>query len=414
MLLQKFSVKYNALLVIKFYSLLKRYNIKANCFKGTKEASKLEYIPILPKFFNPNKSQVKILSQNEPGISRLLKFRNKYIEIGTINQHKAMKTKLLIILLLAVSFCDAQNAIKVTKKRPPELDFSSYKQIAVGDIVGSSGVKTERSMDLTDALSSKLFNTNTFEIVDRNALTQILSSQRGTEIKMINEATTSALSKKLNGALLIVGRIQNEKLYKEQKSQDQSIVVNGCRTMYWWSVTGDMTVQLKILDIKTGKMVYNKPVVQNIKMETKQECERKSLGDTEYLLQDAVTGLATEIAKIILPYDEDMTLTFEQPMITMFKNPFKKLKVAIQSFQGNDNATGIQILKSYADDTSLKPNLHPMAVYNYGVGLFIDNQYDLAATQFQTASTLGSLDAPAMTTKTQNERQYSRLMAKVK
>ena len=55
-----------------------------------------------------------------------------------------------------------------------------------------------------------------------------------------------------------------------------------------------------------------------------------------------------------------------------------------------------------------------MATYNYGVGLFIDGQYDLAAEQLNKAKAMNDLLAYEVLQKVETELQYSNRMAKRK
>ena len=266
-------------------------------------------------------------------------------------------------------------------------------------------------MDLADALTSKLFNANAQEIIDRNALESILASQK-TSLTTINEASASALSKKLSSAIMIIGRIQNEKIYKEQKNTKNIIVSNGCSYTYWWELTGDITVQIKVIDIKTGKMLFSNPIVQPIKLETKRECSPTVLGDTEPLLKDATDDLATAIAKLIVPYDEKLIINFEKPILSILKNPFKKLNAAVASFQSQNNDVGLAILKEYADDTKLKPETRAMALFNYGAGLFIAERYELSEEVLKAAAASGSLSAPALLSQIQIEKKHQKELIK--
>jgi len=320
------------------------------------------------------------------------------------------KKRILTILFFVSVFSSAQciaQSMEIVRKRPPQLDLTSYQKIAIGDFVGPTGAKTTRAMDLADAITSRLFNSSSYEIIDRNALYQLLNSQRGSEITTITESTTASLSKMINSAVIILGRIQDEKVNKEQKSVDNSIIVNGCYKSYWYHVTGNITAQIKILDVKTGKMLFTNPVTQNIDFETKRECEPYRLSDdSSDLLKETLNKLADKIAQIAVPYDEKVNIPFENQAITIFKNPFKKLPNAIASFSVNDNDNGLAMLKAYVDDKSLKDNLKEKAIYNYGVGLFLSGQDDPAIEQLKLANTLGSMNATHMMEIVENERTY--------
>lgn len=307
--------------------------------------------------------------------------------------------------MLTAQISNGQVTFSVNRKRPPILNIASYQKIAIGDIVGSTGRTTERSLDLTDALTSKLFNANAQEVIDRNALETLLASQK-TALTTIDEKSVTTLSKKLSSAIIIIGRIQNEKIYTADKSVKNIISSSDCPYGYWWEITGDITVQIKIIDVKTGKLLFSNPITKNISLKTKQECQPHKLGDTEPLLKETTKDLATEISKLIIPYDELVTVTFDKPLLAIFKNPFKKLNAAITSFQNGINDTGLEILKSYADDKSLKKETAVMAAYNYGAGLFIAERYDLAKDQLKIAASMGSVSASSLLAKVEEEIKY--------
>lgn len=90
------------------------------------------------------------------------------------------------------------------------------------------------------------------------------------------------------------------------------------------------------------------------------------------------------------------------------------MPAAISSFQVKNNDVALAILKEYADDTKLKPDVHAMAVYNYGAGLFIAERYDLSEEVLKTAVSLGSLSASALLSQTQIEKKYQKELIKTK
>ena len=280
----------------------------------------------------------------------------------------------------------------LTKNREPQLHVKNYKQIAIGDIVGPNGIENERSLDLRDALTSKFFNSNIYEVVDRNALSQILSSQKKSDVKIIDEKTISALSKQLKSALLITGRMQSEKV--EQKLYTTKNGTCPDNSSNHWLVTGEIAVQLKIIDVNTGKMIFSAPVLVPIKVQSIETCQPKEKFDLKPIVNKAFEALPDEVAKLIIPYAEQINITFEGPAVVLFKNPFKKLNEVVSLFTIGDFDKGITILKNYAEDNSLKNNLKAKAHYNYALGLFCINQYEQAKIELKKAI---ALDASGIT-----------------
>lgn len=278
-----------------------------------------------------------------------------------------------------------------SRNREPQLHVSSYKQVAMGDIVGPIGVETERSLDFRDDLTSKIFNSNTYEVLDRNSLAQILSAQKNSAIKVIDENVVAALGKKLNEALLITGRMQTEKI--DQKLYSSKNGTCAGNTSYYWLVTGEVGVQMKIIDIKTGKMIFSGPVTKKINVQSKQTCEITSKFNTVPIIEEAFDGLSEEVAKLIIPYTEQITVTFIGPAITLFKNPFKKLDQTVAFFNAGDFQKGMEILKAYAADASLKDNLKSKAHFNYAMGFFCIEDYTQAKAELKQAMALNPTEA---------------------
>ncbi len=297
-----------------------------------------------------------------------------------------MKHLLTTLLLITGSYVQAQPSLILTKQRPPELDVTPYTQIAVGDIVGPMGTKTEQSLDLTDALTAKLFNAKTLEVIDRNAMEDILGSQRRKDLEIIDDQTKQALSKKLKGALLITGRLQSQKL--EQKLVYTEQALQGCAKKYYWQVKGDVTVQLRILDVKTGRMIFTNSVSRPVDVSTAQDCNANAIAklDLDQISRNTIRELGDEIAKLVVPYEVKNLLLFKDP--GLFKSPFKDLKTAISYLQLNNADAGITILKNYTESDKVKDKNKDDAWYNYGLGLLYTGQYADSRKALQMSASL--------------------------
>lgn len=286
-----------------------------------------------------------------------------------------MKRCLTLIFLAIGHYCTmAQTSLTLASQRPPELDVSQYRQVAVGDIVGPLGTKTELSLDLTDALSARLFNAQTLEVVEKNILDQILDDQKFRDLQVIDEKTTRELNKKLGNALLITGRLQSDNVEQKLIYQDQSIIVNGCTRKYYYEVKGNVSIQLKIFDLKNGKLIYNDAVIKPVDKKTKEECTVPNKLDVGEITRQATKDLGEEIARLVVPYAVKTTLQFFDP--GLFKSPFKKLKEAVNFLQNRNYDAGLSILKDYTEDKSLKDKHQAPALFNYGLALLYAGKYE--------------------------------------
>lgn len=299
------------------------------------------------------------------------------------------KMRLVALLALLPFYLLAQDpSIILTTQRPPELDVSSYRQVAVGQITGPYGEPTELSMDLMDALSTRLFAAKTLEVVDKEALDKILGEQRSKDLQVIDEATTRMLNRKLGNAILITGRMKSSPLEQKLIYSNQSVAVNGCATKYYYHVKGNVSVQLKIFDLRQGKLIYNEPVTIEVERQTKEDCVVPNKLDIPAITRQATKELGEEVAKMVVPYEVKTTLQFSSP--GLFKPVFKRLREAIGLMQVNSNQSAIDILKEYTTSKEIKAKFTPAAYYNYSLALIYAGRYDEAKGALEKTMTGGN------------------------
>lgn len=294
----------------------------------------------------------------------------------------------LIVQLYLPAISWSQNySYVLSKSRPAQLHIEQYKQIAVGDIVGPAGAKTEKSMDFTDALTAKLFNSNKYEVVDRNALADLVKQG---ENGIIDEKTITALKKQLKSAMLITGRVQSSKI--DQKMYSKTDILCPGNTTYYWQVTGEEVVQLKLMDVNTGKMFYSGPVTVPIQVRSVNDCAIKNKFDVVPIQAEAFEKLTDEVVKLLIPFNEQIRINFKNPVMVMGKNPFKDLRQVVSFFEIGDFEKGNSVLKRIAEESSLKKNQQAMAHYNYALGLYCTGRYEEAKAELKKAIELNTSD----------------------
>ena len=297
-----------------------------------------------------------------------------------------MKPLFLFFYLLAILQAGAQTSLILKQARPPELEVSQYNQVAVGDIVGPLGAKTEQSLDFTDALTAKLFNAKTLEVIDNNALENIFGKQKYGSLEVLDAQAKAILNKKLREALLITGRIQSRQLEQTLIYQDQPIVVNGCNRKYYYQIKGEVSIQLKILDIKSGKLLFSDAVSKPVDKQTNTSCQVPEKLNLEQVSRLAMRDLGDEVARMIVPFEVSTTLFFSDP--GLIKSPFKRLKEAITYLQSSDKASGLEILKAYTESKDIKEKNKDEAWLNYGMALVYTHDYETARSALQKAASL--------------------------
>jgi hypothetical protein len=298
-------------------------------------------------------------------------------------------------ILILLSPCINAQTYVFSKNREAQLHLQDFKQLAMGDIVGPVGIKTEKSLDLADAITSKLFNSGVFEVIDRNNLSQLLASQKRGDLAVIDEKTVSYLSKELNSALLVSGRLQSDKI--EQKLVTSRNGTCPGNVSYQWVATGEVAVQIKVLNVKTGKTVFTGPITVPINQRSTETCQETKKFDEAEMSRKAFDRLADEVVKLFIPWNEQINIVFKGPAVILFKNPFKNLNQVVSFFEIGDFKKGLEMLKAYAEDASLKKNLKPMAHYNYALGFFCNSDYENAKKELKAAMALDPYDTDCTT-----------------
>lgn len=293
------------------------------------------------------------------------------------------------VAMLCATYGAHSQSLAYNKVAQPIVDASSYTHIAIGDIVGPTGTRTQNSMNLSDELTTSLMGKGSHEILDRNVLTQLRRS--GTQdAAVIDESIVSSIGEQYQSAVLILGRIQSEKMHQELKKAPQSIVINGCHTEYYYETSGDFTVQLRVVDAKTAKLIHAEAVTIPMVYQSERSCEMKGKMDVDVLMNKTIASMRDKIINTLLPYEVNQTLYFLKPLLA---NPFKDLNTVVVNFETGNTQKGLDALKNHTTSSSTKEKHRYIAYYNYAIGLLADHQYQAALDNFVKAYELNPQDA---------------------
>lgn len=284
------------------------------------------------------------------------------------------------LLLTATSALAQDFALNFTRTRPPAFDATKYKQVGTGDIVGPLGGATQSSLNVTDDLAVDLvkLQTPTCEVLDHNALNRLYGTKSSTT-PIINETTMASLAKKTQSAILLVGRIQNETVNQELKTASGA---QDCPTQYWYESFGDFTLQVKVFDIRTAKLLHAEVIKVPMTAKTERKCQKGGPLEETQLQRKAAEAAALQIAHMLFPYEEALRIELWHPLLG---NPFKNTRNAAALFNSGDHVGSLDILQGYTTDAAIKEKSRPWAFYNYGAGLYADGQFSLAKEQFLKA-----------------------------
>ena len=288
------------------------------------------------------------------------------------------------MLLLATSASAQDYVLRFTRTRYPVFDAGKYKQVGIGDIVGPNGTPTQSSLNLTDDLTVDLVKqqTPTCEILDHTALNHLYGSKSSTTT-IINETTMASLAKKTQSAILLVGRIQSDKVSQTLKTSSSGI--QNCPTNYWYESFGDFTLQVKVFDVRTAKMLHAEVIKIPMTHKTEKTCKEEGKLEETQIQRKAAEEAAAQVARLLFPYEEALQVELWHPLLG---SPFKNSRNASALFNSGDHKGALDILLGYTTDPAIKEKMRPMAFSNYGACLYADGQFALAKEQFLKAYAL--------------------------
>jgi hypothetical protein len=310
-----------------------------------------------------------------------------------------------LVVFLGSAFVGVQaQTLSYTKTAKPVVDASGYTHIAVGDIVGPTGVRSQHSMNLSDELTTNLMKKGSHEILDRTVLMQLKRSG-SQDAAIVDEGIAASIGEQYQSAVLILGRIQSEKINQVLQKVPQSVVVNGCTTQYFYEATGEFSVQLRVVDTKTAKLIHADAVTVPIEFKSERSCELTGKMDEDVLMRKVIASISEKIINTLLPYEVSETLYFMKPLLA---NPFKDLNTVVVNFETGNVEKGLETLKRHTTSSETKDKHRYLAFYNLGIGLLANHRFKESLENFVTAYEMNPNDPSCkqmveFTTKEMNE-----------
>ena len=138
-----------------------------------------------------------------------------------MNANALIKAIISIFLgFMLLSGCATQS-LKLTVTRPAEVNLKGFEKIAIGDIEDQQGEVSSHSKDISDRITSALFESKRFEVVDRQHIGTLLKEHNLTASGLVNEKTAAEIGEFIGAAVFVFGRIQTDK-YDEEVGKDDA------------------------------------------------------------------------------------------------------------------------------------------------------------------------------------------------
>ncbi|MGI6477936.1 MAG: CsgG/HfaB family protein [Salinivirgaceae bacterium] len=296
------------------------------------------------------------------------------------------KSKLNVLIcaftLVSATFMGCNPSIELTVKRPAEVNLKDYKKISIGDITNAYGRVDQHSKDLVDELTSKLFESKSFDVLDRQNLNKILKEQELGQSGLVDEETAAELGKIIGSAVMVFGRIQADK-YEEKLSKSEPWTTDKGEKMQTFYREGTHTfiVNLKLIDIVTAKVLAVKTIDGTHKDKKSANNKAAPEIDKNLLFSFALKKVSTDFMKMIAPYDVTVRATFERD------SKLPELDQCLTLLKIDEWDAGLKLLED-ATKKPLEPKVKAKAFYNYGILLMYGGQAEKAIDTLMEAMKL--------------------------
>ncbi len=285
---------------------------------------------------------------------------------------KFSKINLLIFLVLFFIACGTTTLL-LTVKRPAEINLKGYDKIAIANIVNPGGAVDKHSNDIADEITTSLFNSGRFEVLDRQHINQLIKEHQLAQTGLIDENTAAKLGKFIGSAVLVFGRIQTDKYDEELTKGDPWYDKEGNRHQYFYREgVYSLAVNLKVVDVQTAKILAVKTLSSAYKSKTSADNKEPERIDAEGLYRACLRDISNQFMRLVAPYDVQVKAVFQKD------KKLPEMELAITQFKIGEWDEGIRILTEATKKNFEKPETKAKAYYNLGLALTYYGKYDEA------------------------------------
>ncbi|MBI2059358.1 MAG: hypothetical protein HYT87_06250 [Nitrospirae bacterium] len=292
------------------------------------------------------------------------------------------------VAVLWMGFAGCAATLKVARMKPAEINLAAFKKIAVADITGEGG------QEIADTMNQALFDSQRFEVLDRQNLTKIMKEQNLVIGEAFDPSQSVQIGKLLGSAAMIFGGVTTRKYDEKKTYEDKQCtqVVGGqtvtrpCRV---YTVTGTWNVNmgLKVVDTATGKMVATKAFKeQDSKKVSATDAVPAIDWDKDAVFSDIQGKIVVQFMKVIAPYTEMVD-------VELFKSgDLPEMEKGINFGKRGEWADAIEQFRTAVgkadNDPKIKNSLRAKAHYDLGVALGYSGQYDEGLKELKKANDL--------------------------
>ena len=287
-----------------------------------------------------------------------------------------------LFLALVIASCGT-SSIYINVKRPAEINLKEYRKIAIGDIVDQYGKKGGHAKDMADEITSVLFTSGQFEVLDRQNLARIMTEYSLSETGIVDESTAPEIGKVIGTAALVFGRIQTDQ-YKEDLKEGEPYKDKKGRTHQINTRTGSYRVSanLQIIDIQTARILAVKSLsAERTARKSADEQDPDNI-DRNALYARCLKDISQKFIRMVAPYDVQVRAAFLTDKL------LPEVDQAISYFRIGEWEVGMTLLRGTISKSGLPVEVQAKTFYNLGLAETYAGQFDEAIEHLKTALSL--------------------------
>ncbi|MBI5328753.1 MAG: tetratricopeptide repeat protein [Deltaproteobacteria bacterium] len=304
---------------------------------------------------------------------------------------KKQKLYLVCILVIGVIVSGCAPSMRVPVTRPAEINLRGINKIAIGEISGNCG------QEMYDLLTSKLFESGKFDVLDRANLDKIMKEHNLTLGGAVDEKTAAKMGELVGAASLVFGNVSLCK-YEEKKTvgipwTDKD---GGYHKAHYVTGTAKITVTFKVVGMQTGKILAAKTISKEATDYNSADNRWPESPNGDAIKDTARNGTIAAFMKMISPYTEYVSVTFAE-------NDSKVPEMA-QGVNYAKKGMWNEALENFKTATQKNP-AHAGAWFNLGLAYEYTSMFKEAEAAFNEANKIKPCD------ECMNEIANTRLLA---
>jgi len=276
---------------------------------------------------------------------------------------------LLTLMFLTTAGC--ASSVKVPVTRPAEINLRGNNKIAIGEIRGDGG------QFIADLMTSRLFETGQFEVVDRSNLARIMKEHSLNMSGAIDQKTAAHLGKLVAAAVIVFGNVSTYKYDLSKWPGKRWTDGKGVpHTTYHAKGVSRVTLSVQVVGLTTGTVLAAKTISKN----SEQECTKNDAWpadpDGEAIMRAAAYDAVNAFIKMIVPYTEYVEVSFAKS-----DSNIPELERGINFAKTGQWADALDQFKAAADNNPQ----HQGAFWNLGLAYEYSAMFGQAEDAFRKA-----------------------------